>query len=67
MLKFGNHRRDVRWVPILAAVFLLTAGAAALMLADEVRAQSGEGEVKNWKNVTLLYTTDIKGKIEPCG
>ena len=20
-----------------------------------------------WKNVTLLFTTDIKGKIEPCG
>lgn len=21
----------------------------------------------DWKNVTLIYTTDIKGKIEPCG
>ena len=21
----------------------------------------------NWKNVSLIYTTDIKGKIEPCG
>ena len=21
----------------------------------------------DWQNVTLIYTTDIKGKIEPCG
>ncbi len=21
----------------------------------------------NWKNVTILYLNDVKGKIEPCG
>ena len=21
----------------------------------------------DWKNVTVIYTTDVKGKIEPCG
>lgn len=21
----------------------------------------------DWKNLTLVYSTDIKGKIEPCG
>jgi len=21
----------------------------------------------NWKNVTVLYLNDVKGKIEPCG
>lgn len=21
----------------------------------------------DWKNITLVYSTDVKGKIEPCG
>ena len=45
----------------LALAFVLSAAAPAL-LSDNARA--GEG---TWQDLVLLYTTDIKGKIEPCG
>ncbi len=32
-------------------------------LADQAFAQEGG----NWKNVTVLYLNDVKGKVEPCG
>ena len=37
--------------------------ADLLSLAAAVRA----AEARNWKNLTLLYLSDVKGKIEPCG
>ena len=67
MIKLKSERR-IPALPVLVAVLaLLAAGFSPLMLADEVQAQGGEDEVKAWKNIALLYTTDIKGKIEPCG
>ena len=45
-------------------------GALAIILAATVpvlaptNARAGEG---TWQDLVLLYTTDIKGKIEPCG
>ncbi|PID78490.1 hypothetical protein CSA17_06760 [bacterium DOLJORAL78_65_58] len=51
-------------------------GAVALLLALGLLMGNGTGgAVKqahaqdggNWKNVTVLYLNDVKGKIEPCG
>ena len=49
---------------LLALVLLLALALPAVMSADQAHGQAKGGD---WKNVTLLYTTDIKGKIEPCG
>ena len=45
----------------LALAFLLSAAAPVLLPAT---ARAGDG---TWQDLVLLYTTDIKGKIEPCG
>lgn len=45
---------------LLLAVAIDGAGTGA---SNQAYAQ-GAG---NWKNVTLLYITDAKGKIDPCG
>ena len=47
---------------LLALVVVL--GSALPVFAQ---AQDAQGKGGDWKNVTLLYTTDIKGKIDPCG
>jgi hypothetical protein len=39
---------------------------AALMAGPGLGQNSGD-KGGDWKNVTILYTTDVKGKIEPCG
>jgi hypothetical protein len=49
---------------LLALVLLLALAVPVVMAAGQAR---GEAKGGDWKNVTLLYTTDIKGKIEPCG
>jgi len=45
----------------LALAIVLSAAAPALMPPN---ARAGEG---TWQDLVLLYTTDIKGKIGPCG
>lgn len=45
----------------LALAFVISAVAPVLQPAG---ARAGEG---SWQDLVLLYTTDIKGKIEPCG
>jgi hypothetical protein len=57
----------------LALAFVLSAAAPAL-LQTSARADEGTGADKDtgadkgtWQDLILLYTTDIKGKIEPCG
>lgn len=42
----------------LAAVAAFAAGAAP---------KAAPGPRRDWKNISLLYLSDIKGKIEPCG
>ena len=66
MMKLKGNHRALRWVLPTVALSLLAAALAPLMLAESVRAEDGE-QNKAWKNITLLYTTDIKGKVEPCG
>jgi len=46
---------------VLALAFVLSASAPALL---QTNARADEG---TWQDLVLLYTTDIKGKIEPCG
>ena len=45
----------------LALAFLISAVAPVL---PSTSARAGEG---TWQDIVFLYTTDIKGKIEPCG
>lgn len=64
--------RALRWLLSVATVAFLLVGMAPLQTAANARAQEAQkiaGKKKNvdWKNVTLIYTTDVKGKIEPCG
>jgi len=66
MIKLKGNHRALRWVLPTIALSLLAAALAPLMLAESVRAEDGEKN-KAWKDITLIYTTDIKGKIEPCG
>ena len=66
MIKLKGSYRAQRWLLSVAALALLVVGLAPLMLAETVRAEDGD-QAKEWKNIALLYTTDIKGKIEPCG
>ena len=66
MIKLKGHHSALRWILPMAAIALLVAALAPLMRPENVRAEAGE-ETKAWKNIALLYTTDIKGKIEPCG
>lgn len=52
--------RSLLWVCLL----LVTAGSVTAV----TRAATAESQRKpDWKPVTLLYLSDIKGKIEPCG
>ena len=62
MMKLKNPTGDLRlWSLALVLVFVLSAAAPALLT---VNARAGDG---TWQDLVLLYTTDIKGKIEPCG
>ena len=45
----------------LALAFLISAAAPAFLPTS---ARAGDG---TWQDLVFLYTTDIKGKIEPCG
>jgi 2',3'-cyclic-nucleotide 2'-phosphodiesterase (5'-nucleotidase family) len=50
---------------LLALVLLLALALPAVSSYDgKAQAQEQDG---SWKNLSILYTTDCKGKIEPCG
>ena len=56
------------WSGVLGAVALLLVvgfltGDGTGGLADRAFARDGG----DWKNVTVLYLNDVKGKIDPCG
>ena len=59
MIKLKNPRA-------LLALVLLVA-LALPVLGPEFSVPDARAESGDWKNVSLIYTTDIKGKIEPCG
>lgn len=49
---------------LLTLVLLVT---AAVMAGPGLGQNSAEPKGGDWKNVTIIYGTDVKGKIEPCG
>ncbi len=66
MMKLKGSHGARRWFLSTAAAVLLIATGVSLLSANAVLAEDGE-QGKAWKNITMIYTTDIKGKIEPCG
>ncbi len=57
----GVGRSRLSWA-VLVLVLLALACTAAVAVAA-----GGKGDKGEWTNIHLIYTTDIKGKIEPCG
>jgi hypothetical protein len=55
-----------RWRSVLW-VCLLLATAGALAAGTRAATPAGPEPKHDWKEVTLLYLSDVKGKIEPCG
>jgi hypothetical protein len=62
----GSRRPRFRWMFLAALLAVLTTGAAAAVAAGQ-GADPGRAAEESWAPVTLLYMTDVKGKIEPCG
>ncbi len=46
----------------LVFVLLATGGLGVISNKSALAADKG-----SWKNVSLLYLSDVKGKIDPCG
>ncbi len=51
--------RSAGTLAALAAALLL----GGLVAADSIRAQ----DTGDWKSVTIVYNSDVVGKIDPCG
>ena len=62
MTRFKNLSGWGKWSARLLVLILVL---AVYSQGPGLRASWAKGG--NWKNVTLIYTTDVKGKIEPCG
>lgn len=58
----GLHPRFI-WTILAALLALLVSGAVAAAEAED-RAEAAQDD---WAPVTVLYMTDVKGKVEPCG
>ena len=55
-----------RWPSVgRLALALLVLGAVGSLGA--ARPSLAQGADETWKPLTIVYTSDIKGKIEPCG
>ncbi|MEN8005974.1 MAG: hypothetical protein ABFS42_03125 [Candidatus Krumholzibacteriota bacterium] len=62
MIKLKDLTGALRLMSLaLVLAFVISAIAPVVLPAG---ARAGEG---TWQDLVLLYTTDIKGKIEPCG
>ena len=48
-------------------VLLLALGVLAVPTLPGASGEARAQEKGTWKDLVFLYTTDIKGKIEPCG
>jgi hypothetical protein len=51
---------------LLSLAALLSLVLLLLASVDQGRGPSSSA-AEEWRNVTILYTSDIKGKIDPCG
>ncbi|MBU8870600.1 MAG: hypothetical protein KOO60_07040 [Gemmatimonadales bacterium] len=60
MIRLKNLFGREGWLALLLTFVLV-------VLSQGLDLRKSWAEGGNWKNVTLIYSTDIKGKIEPCG
>ena len=60
MIRLKNLADRGGWTALLLAFILV-------VLSQGLDLRKSWAKGGNWKNITLIYTTDIKGKIEPCG
>ena len=51
----------------LAAVLVLLLAFGATVLPGDRGGDARAEDKGTWQDLVFLYTTDIKGKIEPCG
>ena len=50
-----------------AALVTLAVAAVALVALPSGAPRPAQAEDSPWLNATLLFQTDVKGKIDPCG
>lgn len=62
MQRFKAYRGILRSGRAAAVLAVVAALAAVLGLQ-----QRADAEGDDWQNVLMVFTTDVKGKIEPCG
>jgi hypothetical protein len=62
MIKLKDLTGVLRLMSLALALAFVLSAAAPTLLQTNARADEG-----TWQDLVLLYTTDIKGKIEPCG
>ncbi len=62
MIKFQDLTGVLRLLSLALALALVLSASASVLMPSSARAGDG-----TWEDLVLLYTTDIKGKIEPCG
>jgi len=55
-----RETRTGRMALLFVLALILTAAVAPAVAQDK-------DENADWKQVTVLYMSDVKGKIEPCG
>ena len=62
MIKLKDLTGVLRLVSLVLALAVVLAATVPVLAPTSARAGDG-----TWQDLVLLYTTDIKGKIEPCG
>jgi hypothetical protein len=63
MIKLKDLTGVARLLSLALVLAFVVSATASALLPTGARAE-GDG---TWQDLVLLYTTDIKGKIEPCG
>jgi hypothetical protein len=62
MIKLKDLKSVLRLASLTLTLAFVVSAVAPVFQPDSARADDG-----TWQDLVLLYTTDIKGKIEPCG
>lgn len=69
MTKLKGRVGALRWILSLTIVAMVLTSLSPLLTTAEVFAEADATQepTRAWKDISLIYTTDVKGKIEPCG
>ena len=62
MIKLKEPNQIQRLMSLVLALAFVVSAAVPVLAPPPARAEGG-----TWQDLVFLYTTDIKGKIEPCG